>query len=442
MNVFNKDKGIFLFFLFITGCTSNGYYKNEITQNPCIENTNTSCTNKNLIKTEKYTLGFIEIDEQGNLHNKAQVDSVLKLLEKNNDSDNHQKKYVIIYVHGWHHNASEDDENVSEFKKRLEITKSRHEEMDVVGVYIGWRGKSISIPPFKYLTFWDRKSVSEEVGRNALTGVLLQLETTIKDKHPENILLTVGHSFGSSVVFNALHQIILQRLIQSKNKKNRLGFGDLVVLINPAFEAMRFTPIFETAQGLVFEKTQKPLMLITTSESDYATKIAFPIARMLNTLFESHKSFIPTNRNEKVIAPAASEWSLDITAVGHFDDYITHLLEANKSAGKDYTCPQNSGWLSTAVERQQKIQISEGELPTGEGWDTGNSKLKSLPPLFDDPSVMQLIHLRKSSAYNPYWIIKAHENVIPDHSLITQKHFWCFVDSTIDSVLQQPTDSE
>jgi len=423
---------IIFFLILITGCASSDYYKNEITQVPCIENTNKSCLRKNLVKTDDYTLGFIEIDEQGNLYNKAQVDYILNYLEKSD-----KQKYVTLYVHGWHHNANDGDENVEQFKNRLKVTKLRHPNMDVTGVYIGWRGESITIPIVNLLTFWDRKAVSEEVGRNSLVDVFSQLEMAVKGgNNSKNVLLTVGHSFGSSVVFNALNQIILQRLVQSKDGESRLGFGDLVVLVNPAFEAMRLTPIIEAAQRYLFKENQKPLMLITTSESDYATKIAFPIARAFNVFFEKHRFFTPTNRDKNSSYTTISEWDLDTTTIGHFDNYITHRLEANKSSGENYTCPTNYGWLLAAVERQQKIQIENDELPTGEGWDTGYSGSKLISPLFNDPSQMQLRHLRKSSAYNPYWVIQTHENVIPDHSSITQKHFWCFVDLAMESVLK------
>lgn len=36
------------------------------------------------------------------------------------------------------------------------------------------------------------------------------------------------------MIFNALHQVLLERMTQPDNDETRLGFGDLVVLVNPA----------------------------------------------------------------------------------------------------------------------------------------------------------------------------------------------------------------
>ena len=85
----------------------------------------------------------------------------------------------------------------------------------ILGVYIGWRGDSISIPYINTTTFWDRKSVAQEVGLQGVTEVLVRLEQIVNVKiaqenipRPQNSrMVTIGHSVGGAVLFTALQSL-------------------------------------------------------------------------------------------------------------------------------------------------------------------------------------------------------------------------------------------
>jgi hypothetical protein len=288
----------------------------------------------------------------------------------------------------------------------------------------------VTVPWLRALTFWDRKLVSEEVGRNSLLDFLLRVETVVKAEG-KNKLLTVGHSLGASVIFNSLHQVLLARLAQPENANLRAGFGDLVVLVNPAFEAMRFAAIREAAQRYnreyTFSEKQRPLLIIATSESDSTTKTAFSWVRTLTALFEQHRTITPDSRQEADESPSFSEWDLDTTAVGHFNPFITHRLEAQAPFGPDDACAWRPEWLNSVVTRRKKIQFDNGERPTGEGWNTGDE----LPSVYKDASRRTLRHLKNSATYDPYWVIQTNKTMIPNHGFINQKQLWCFIDLTM-----------
>lgn len=422
--------------MLLAACSSSGPYRSATSDAACVEPASGSCGQASLIENRQdgYRLAFVEIDEQGQFQDFRQVEALLAALHSP------RKQYVTLFIHGWHHNAADGDENIESFKRRLSISKKRHQDAEVTGIYVGWRGESIPLPGLRELTFWDRKQVSEEVGRNALLHFLLKLELAVKKSgNPENQLVAVGHSFGGSVLFNALSPVLLQRLVQAEPGKDVSGFGDLVVLVNPAFEAMRYTAIRNAselhARQPGYKPSQRPVLLVATSETDSATGVAFPMGRSLNTLFEQHGAVrVPHRRVQPDGTPTAelSEWSLDVTAVGHFKPYRTHRLEANESAGTDVACVnENRRWLTQAVDRQIRRQVSDPKehgSPTGEKWDTGYARDGEMVRLINDASAMQVIHKGRSAAYDPYWIIAVHKNVIPDHSSITQKHFWCFID--------------
>ena len=91
------------------------------------------------------------------------------------------------------------------------------------------------------------------------------------------------------------------------------SFGDLVVLVNPAFEGTAATSRCSTSPPTAaIRPEQRPVMLTVTSQGDDATGIAFPLGRWVNTRFEH-------------AASDAQRASIRQT-VGHNDRYQTHEL--------------------------------------------------------------------------------------------------------------------
>ena len=103
-------------------------------------------------------------------------------------------------------------------------------------------------------------------------------------------LVLIGHSFGGAALYSATSQILADRFVDSRSGKNSVdtakGFGDLVVLLNPAFEAMSYAPLYDMAQARCsYFDNQQPKLVVLTSESDDATKYLFPLGRMFSTFF-------------------------------------------------------------------------------------------------------------------------------------------------------------
>jgi len=245
---------------------------------------------------ESYLLGFIEFDDQGQLHWRGQMNSVL---DKIGEAAASQDLLMIAFVHGWKHSAAPMDGNIETLRHNLralsalESELSRREgraERKVVGVYLGWRGGSITLPVVKELTFWDRKNTAHKVGYGGVIEVLAKLEEIKKIKAsidaPDRMtrLVVIGHSFGGAVVYSALAQIMMNRFATTQGPVGLAttveGFGDLVVLVNPAFEALRFSTLSDVAnERRSYFQAQLPVMAVLTSEADDATKRAFPLGR-------------------------------------------------------------------------------------------------------------------------------------------------------------------
>src|SRR5262245_59109947 len=378
-------------------------------------------------------VAYVEIDEQGAFQDRSQVDQALALV-----SEGQKPKYVVVFVHGWFHNAAVDDPNVQQFKCALNNLQSIADNVgeDIVGIYIGWRGRSWTIPVVEYATFWDRKNRSDEVRRGSRVEFLMRLEGTVKPTpDSQNKLMVVGHSFGASVVFNSIGQILLARFLLDAEKlasdkptpthaqsKPGLvsGYGDLVVLVNPAIEATRIVPFFAALNEYtrtrvdLLSPAQPPRLVILSSKGDWATRGTFPVARVFSTLLESYQdSRMATPYGQDI---DIRERHLDWQTMGNGRALETQQTNRRKAPDPwDGKCPPaRSEWLTQAIDERKAEQRRQGETETGAGWSA----------VFDGTRIT-LTHRGVTTPSNPLWILAVDTELIPGHSSITNPVLIC-----------------
>lgn len=268
-------------------------------------------------------LGFIEFDDQGALHGPELKD---ELISRIRELDEDHPLLIVVFAHGWKHNASASDPNVADFAKFLQRIAVEDERMcadqacadrRVVGVYLGWRGLSASVEPFKELSFWARKSRAHRVGTDGAMEVLADLKK-IDAGNEQGRLVLIGHSFGGALLFTAVQQQLMRDTAFLKRGSVAREAADLIVLVNPAFEASRFRALHRRVGNMLHSNTQRPILAVFTSRNDTATRSAFPIGRSLGTLFESHTTDEQRRENR--------------TALGHYSPFQTHDLNLISSA--------------------------------------------------------------------------------------------------------------
>ncbi len=414
----NKNHSLFMLALLsalvFSGCAQNSLYRTEYDQ-PCIYAQSGDCKINALQhhapgQSDEYYLSFIEFDDQGQLWKREQMHKVLDSYQPIAGVDD---VLLVAFIHGWHHNADADPEdgNIKEFRQLL--TKLSQAESfsgtrrKVLGVYIGWRGESITVPVINGTTFWDRKNTAHKVGQQGVTEVLLRLEEIVNVKagmetavpKPLNSrLVTIGHSFGGAVLYTALLQILEDRFIDSRKNKtfsgDANGLGDLVVLMNPAFEALRYATLYDISQDYCrnYFPSQLPKLAILTSETDRATGWAFPMGRFFSTLFETHTTL---NRHNcagigKMNPIEIAEGEADRHTVGHFEPYLTHRLKP--STGSEDRSVSFSYRGLQSLWSQQKMSGSFAFENT------------------------ELIHLGKTVPNNPYLNIQVDQHLIEGHN--------------------------
>jgi hypothetical protein len=412
---FWRPAGSFLVLLAVAGCTPNLAYRTDY--QPCVSaQPLAECATAALQEYTapadpelQYALGFVEFDEQGQLYDRNQMQALLDYLYR---IAAHDDLLMTVFVHGWHHLAREGDGNIESFRESLSMLSrlersdaraNRRKPRKLVGIYVGWRGESVPVELLNVLTFYERKNVAQKVGHGGVTELFARLEE-IRDTRQSmngsgdttNRLVIVGHSFGGAVVFSALSQILMERFVDTKGPagiaSTARGFGDLVILINPAFEAMQFGTLSDmaNARGSYFPE-QAPLLAILTSEADYATKYAFWVGRALSTSLDKHRTVSRLNRGSGR-QQEIDQGEADRNTVGHFEPYITHRLDPDDT-------------LRTAEMLQVLDSVRGGWAADAPGTDI---RFRG--------SVLR--HLDKSAARNPYLNIEVDRKIIPGHNEI------------------------
>lgn len=320
-------------------------------------------------KLGKVSLFILEINDQGIIENKEVADRALEIIKKNMEGEN--KPVVNLFVHGWENNAEPDNKNLVAFENAL-LALNRSQEAnsreEVIGIYVSWRGKTLpSIG--HYLTFWNRKSVSEEVGRGDLTNFIFKAEALLKpDNNKQGRFILSGHSFGASALYNAVSHELISRFYRSIEQQKTdpslpiRGIGDLVILLNPAIEALRFRSLREAIyeEGIenpnIFKNNKSPIFVILSSEYDLPVSKAFPIGRQVNELLSNnhgkmaiYKGINDKNPVQKSIRKA------EITSIGFYSPYHTHFI---LSSGDIYEEILPHLYKEKSKEEQQELEAT------------------------------------------------------------------------------------
>jgi hypothetical protein len=160
---------------------------------------------------------------------------------------------------------------------------------------------------------------------------------------PRMRLVLIGHSFGALILYNALSGTLIESLVPAFETDPPSAVPrpvDLVVLLSPAFEATRYTSLHRIATSRGYAPGyQAPLLVSVTSSTDWATSLAFPFGRTVNSLFQR---------------PASREESLaNRRTIGHVPEYRTHALGISERSS-----PACAGWIDPArLPASQRLEV-------------------------------------------------------------------------------------
>jgi len=178
--------------------------------------------------------------------------------------------------------------------------------------------------------------------------------------------------------------------------------GDVVILLNPAFEASRHYNLNELAVSIShYPEAQRPVLAIFTSKGDWATHYAFPIGRFFSTIFQK-------NRHDKLQGAANRD------AVGWFKQFITHNLAYDTNAtataaGHSTLSPQTR---KHEIHNEQKMQESNQNV---------HSQRQKWHPNAPKPAVYSFDDcvLKPHDSYrpgDPFMIVSVDKKIMSGHS--------------------------
>ncbi|MEH2554479.1 pimeloyl-ACP methyl ester carboxylesterase [Bradyrhizobium algeriense] len=227
-------------------------------------------------------------------------------------------RITILYVHGWKHDADPKDTDLQNFTRLINDLRKRHENQKyVVGVYVGWNATA-RLPGFlENISFWVKKNNADRIAQSSIVTKIVGAIGAVTKGEPNRLdqFIAIGHSFGSRVLFSATAQSLVYECERAHpgfpTGEYRIveGSADAVILLNPAFEASRYTAIDDiTRYDEHFKRTQPPLLITVSTDNDWATKMAFPIGQWLGL-----------SRSER-----------ELTTLGNYQPFFTHDLSPTK----------------------------------------------------------------------------------------------------------------
>jgi hypothetical protein len=265
-----------------------------------------------------FTVNYVEFKDSGAAHCPHQLDDALAQIEKAR-TDN-KRIIVLVYIHGWKNDANEHySADVTKFK--TEVAELSHilpapgpgMQPAFVGIYLAWRGLTLSVEPFKTISYWPRRFVARHVGRTGIYDAVESIVGKVNDNRGDRertTLIFVGHSFGSRVLENAadaadktaqhqgfMYRHLQQMIIRQNNQKNSLlgarettpppPPADMIIYVNAATASTVMRRTIKQWAAICKEGsdspvcTAHPFWLAFTSVDDFATGFIMPIANLV-----------------------------------------------------------------------------------------------------------------------------------------------------------------
>jgi hypothetical protein len=369
-----------------------------------------------------YTINFAEFKDSGEAFCSEQMMHALDQIDRAR-ADN-EKVVVLVYIHGWKNDANPDySADVCKFKTEVDrlsrILKQPGEGKNspMVGIYLAWRGLTLSVEPFETISYWPRRTVARRVGQKDLNDAVGRIVERVGLKRSRTTLIFVGHSFGARVLENAADAAgpagkkpgfmkqhlqamqLRQRALKQGDKVEAapLPPADMIIYVNAATASTVTRQTIKEWEKICKEGSDSavckahPFWLAFTSTADLATGIIMPIA---NAVF-----------------PALSS------------DHL-HLLSA-----------ANTPWLHTHDVVERKGACNEHQKPTDFKCPAGVAADACFGGIRNTKQYcyeIMPVEQKPSAAF--FWIMNVNGHVVKDHGDIWENEM---VINLILSVMKQ-----
>jgi hypothetical protein len=382
----------------------------------------------------RYKMAFIEFGDQGSPLDESQRAAALSLIRKS------ERPLLFVYIHGWQNNAvSADTCKFEHFLDTLSrFPEMRQRKINLIGVYIAWRGKDLTVPGADFLTFWNRKSTGGEVAaENGCLAAISELALAARapDKKLHHCVL-MGHSFGALVLGNTISHSILDA--SSTGERNSSPW-DMAVAFNSADDSISTRQLMSEldhlykydpgrhayvgrggAPGKVAPIDEnRPLLIMLQAENDKATGAFFPIgaglANLVGLRYHWTQVSVPGRDGQKV-----SEGEFETRTPGN-NKYLMNYQVVPR--GEATPPPGLKGVEDRAVEANAAHNLHGRIFYTSEKNDGHENKI--CPGSTYDPNKIkeatgnevwrkwEIVYT--GNARVPFWIVRVPKEIISGH---------------------------
>ncbi len=337
----------------------------------------------------KVPLAIIEFGDQGDARDKSQIEAAKLMIR------NVRKPLLVVYVHGWHNNATTYPARFPLLLNMLaESPHIRRDGYQVVGVYIGWHGKVYSDLLLEYgATFWSRYEAGARLG--AGVDCLAAISDVVAEAREHNDARTflIGHSFGALV----LQQAIAQSVSAAKRDGSSFAPADLTLFLNSASDSEITRQMIERLRTTVKVEggaESAPIFASITSATDSATKNFFKIGRTLGSGGKAFDEY-EVDREDGTSRSVSGSYFYKHTP-GHNLYLRSHVTSDLGPVAKP------AGYLNAfEANLETNINPKHAVFRTSDS-TTGQWRSWSLEPVVDPVT--------------PYWVILADQEIMDGHN--------------------------
>lgn len=379
----------------------------------------------------------LEFDDMGELWDRQQLAEIERDLRKTATNNPHGV-LLVTYVHGWEHNADPKTEggNLNRFKETIKELGDAYAKLnlkrDVVGVYIGWRGRkwrfespsSPILAPVNFLTkadFFHGKAGGHRVGGAACTHALHALGAAARTS-PKSKVVVVGHSFGGLVVEHALFPAIAAGITQKEYRPP----ADVILMVNQAENGINASKLITAMQHsgtrvapVGSDRSGLPLLVSLASKTDKAVKHVFRIGTAIGrfglavtnttTAGRARPKARPDDdakeKAEAYVVPGYSQETMLYRSPGYVDAFQS-FCPIKLDESQDKALPKGRATYFDVISanyRQKQTYDASAQQFTSLNFITPKGAFSTK---------------RRFDSYNqtPYWIMQAEKEFLDGHS--------------------------
>ncbi|HXM74892.1 MAG TPA: hypothetical protein VN904_06440, partial [Chthoniobacterales bacterium] len=265
----------------------------------------------------------------------------------------------------------------------------RDHGFNVIGVYLGWRGRLSTWPIVKEFSFYNRKAAAERIASNFdCYDAIAAISESARKNHGTGGQYTIllGHSFGGLIVERSVAHAINAEMHGHADTDRSLP-ADLILVVNPASDSILSRQMIA---ALYTRKTEnaRPFFVSITSTGDAATGVAFPVGSSLAATSKAFNDVAPPGPPGKV----ESERRYYTSTPGHNESLINHTtLNIHKSIH----APNNLPALETNLSHNLSAEVFALDAPDG---------------------MLDLWQIKQVGQVDvPYWDVKVDPSIIKNH---------------------------